>query len=84
MRLLPTCSTLEFLQFNDAAAENLGYTREEFAKLTVHDIDPVYTVQQLTSVLRSDCILARWLYFDERNIGRSPVRCGTLLSMSVM
>ena len=37
--------TLEFLQFNDAAAANLGYTREEFAKLTVHDLDPAYTIQ---------------------------------------
>jgi PAS domain S-box-containing protein len=37
--------TMEFLHFNDAAAENLGYTREEFAQLTVRDIDPAYTVQ---------------------------------------
>jgi PAS domain S-box-containing protein len=36
---------LQFLQFNDAAAENLGYTREEFAQLTVWDIDPAYTIQ---------------------------------------
>jgi len=27
-----------FLEFNDAAAHNLGYTREEFARLTIDDI----------------------------------------------
>ena len=34
--------TFRHLQFNDAAAKNLGYTREEFAQLTVRDIDPDY------------------------------------------
>ncbi len=31
--------TRGFLQFNDAACEGLGYTREEFARLRVEDID---------------------------------------------
>ena len=35
------------LQFNDAAAKDLGYTREEFAKLTIDDIDAVHSPQQL-------------------------------------
>jgi PAS domain S-box-containing protein len=35
------------LQFSDTAAENLGYTREEFAKLTIDDIDAVNSPQQL-------------------------------------
>ena len=43
--------TLEFLQFNDASAENLGYTREEFAKLTVHDIEAIYSHQQLEEMV---------------------------------
>src|ERR1039458_85617 len=43
--------TLEFLQFNDAAAEDLGYTREEFAKLTVYDIEGVYSPQQLDKLI---------------------------------
>ncbi len=43
--------TLEFLQFNDAAAENLGYTREEFAKLTVHDIEAAHSPQQLDKLI---------------------------------
>jgi PAS domain S-box-containing protein len=43
--------TMEFLQFNDAAAENLGYTREEFAKLTVNDIETFYSPDQLRNVV---------------------------------
>ena len=39
--------TQEFLQFNDAAANNLGYTREEFAKLTVHDIEALYSPEEV-------------------------------------
>ena len=37
----------KLLQFNDAAAKDLGYTREEFAKLTIDDIDAVHSSQQL-------------------------------------
>ncbi len=43
--------TLEFLQFNYAAAENLGYTREEFAKLTVYDIEAAHLPQQLDELI---------------------------------
>lgn len=43
--------TMEFLHFNDAAAENLGYTREEFATLTVHDIETGLTPHQLREVV---------------------------------
>jgi len=43
--------TLEFLQFNDAAAENLGYTREEFATLTVNDIEAFVSPQQLRKII---------------------------------
>jgi PAS domain S-box-containing protein len=43
--------TMKFLQFNDAAAENLGYTREEFAELTVYDIEAAYPHQQLDELV---------------------------------
>lgn len=43
--------TLEFLQFNYAASENLGYTREEFAKLTVYDIEGVHHPPQLDELI---------------------------------
>jgi PAS domain S-box-containing protein len=37
----------KLLQFNDAAADTLGYTREEFAKLTIDEIDAVHSAQEL-------------------------------------
>ena len=39
--------TQKFLLFNDAAARNLGYTREEFAQLSFFDIDGLYSRQEL-------------------------------------
>ncbi len=35
------------VEFNDAACRGLGYTREEFARLRVEDVDPLYSVAQL-------------------------------------
>ncbi len=37
--LLVDGERLSFLSFNDAACEGLGYTREEFERLTIQDID---------------------------------------------
>ena len=34
--------TLAFVEFNDAACSGLGYTREEFSRLTLADINPQY------------------------------------------
>ncbi|HZO90899.1 MAG TPA: PAS domain S-box protein [Chthonomonadaceae bacterium] len=36
-----------FVAFNDAACANLGYTPEEFARLTVTDIQAVYNRQKI-------------------------------------
>jgi PAS domain S-box-containing protein len=38
--------SLKFLHFNDEAAHNLGYTREEFSRLSVSDIDESYAFSQ--------------------------------------
>ena len=43
--------TQKFLQFNDAAANNLGYTREEFARLTVYDIEGLYSPEELRGLV---------------------------------
>ena len=50
--------TQEFLQFNDAAANKLGYTREEFARLTVYDIEAVYSPVEVR------CLVANRLAHD--------------------
>ncbi|MEW6220894.1 MAG: PAS domain S-box protein [Thermodesulfobacteriota bacterium] len=34
-----------FIYVNDAACRHLGYSREELLALTVHDVDPVYRVE---------------------------------------
>jgi len=39
----------EILDFNRAAHTDLGYTREEFAKFNVSDIDPVETPEEIRS-----------------------------------
>jgi PAS domain S-box-containing protein len=39
--------TEQFLQFNDAAAKHLGYTPQEFAKLTVFDIEGALQPQEV-------------------------------------
>lgn len=67
--------TLRFLQFNDVAAETLGYTREEFAKLTVFDLDPP-SPSNAISGWWSDCVPAR-RSCSRQNIGPSPAFHGT-------
>ena len=49
--------TLAFVEFNDAACNGLGYTREEFARLTLPDINAQFdradVVARLAEVIRS-------------------------------
>ena len=42
--------SLRFLQFNNAAAKNLGYTREEFARLKLSDIDVGLSMNEMTAM----------------------------------
>jgi PAS domain S-box-containing protein len=43
--------TRRFVEFNDAAYRNLGYTREEFARLEVGDIDCLLTPDEISRAL---------------------------------
>jgi PAS domain S-box-containing protein len=49
--------TAKFVEFNDVAAQQLGYTREEFAKLTLHDVnaeeDEDFAESKMTEMLRN-------------------------------
>ncbi|MCU1314124.1 MAG: domain S-box/diguanylate cyclase protein, partial [Acidobacteriaceae bacterium] len=47
--------TLAFLQVNDAAAHQYGYTREEFLRLTIADIRPGEEFSRLTAELQHTC-----------------------------
>lgn len=55
--LIVNPETAGFIEFNTAAHQQLGYTREEFAKLTIPDIEAKETVletkQQINAVLQS-------------------------------
>ena len=44
--------TLAFVEFNDAACNGLGYTREEFASLTLADINPELDRDALLATMR--------------------------------
>ncbi len=44
--------TLRFVEFNDAACQGLGYSREAFAALTALDIQATLTPEQVKSVIR--------------------------------
>ena len=41
--VLVDTETLKFTEFNDTACKDLGYSREEFARLTVLDINAEYS-----------------------------------------
>jgi len=43
--------TLRFAEFNDAACRELGYTREEFAELTVADVQGVLTSEDVNQLV---------------------------------
>lgn len=45
------CDTLQFLQVNDAAVEQYGYTREEFLSMTAKDIRPAEDIPRLVDVV---------------------------------
>jgi diguanylate cyclase (GGDEF)-like protein/PAS domain S-box-containing protein len=46
-------STLEFLEVNARAVEHYGFSREEFARMTLRDIRPAEDVQELNRVISS-------------------------------
>ncbi|MDG4552994.1 MAG: PAS domain S-box protein [Candidatus Competibacter sp.] len=51
--VLIDAETLRFAQFNEAACHGLGHTREEFAQLTLNDIQGVLTPAQVTERVSS-------------------------------
>jgi two-component system, cell cycle sensor histidine kinase and response regulator CckA len=50
--VLIDAETLSFAEFNDAACERLGYTRQEFGNLTLHDIQGVITRDEVLERVR--------------------------------
>ena len=49
--LLVDHATLGFINFNQAASDALGYTREDFASLTLYDIQAKFTRQEVDEIV---------------------------------
>lgn len=50
--LLVDAETGAFVDFNESAHENLGYTREEFEKLRIPDVEAIESAEKVTKHLR--------------------------------
>jgi PAS domain S-box-containing protein len=61
----------QLLQFNDAAAETLGYTRGEFAKLKIDDIDAASSSQQLDKDFAERLLSGEPAIFERRHRTKS-------------
>jgi PAS domain S-box-containing protein len=85
--LLVDAETLEFTEFNDAACEGLGYTRDEFARLTLSDVQGDMTAEETREKVRVAAATPDGLRFTnrhrhkdgslrERRISNRPVSVG--------
>jgi len=85
--LLVDAETLKFAEFNDAACEGLGYTRDEFARLTLPDVQGELSPDETREKVRIAVATPDGLRFDnrhrhkdgslrDRRISNRPVRVG--------
>jgi PAS domain S-box-containing protein len=85
--LLVDAETLEFTEFNDAACEGLGYTRDEFARLKLSDVQGDMTFEETREKVRIAAATPDGLRFTnkhrhkdgslrERRISNRPVSVG--------
>jgi PAS domain S-box-containing protein len=51
--LLIDCETLRFVEFNDAACHRLGYSRAEFAELTLFDLQGILSSDEVIERVRT-------------------------------
>jgi PAS domain S-box-containing protein len=65
--LLVDAETLEFLEFNDAACESLGYTREEFARLTLADVQGVFSPEQIREIVVRAATLPDGIRYENKH-----------------
>ena len=70
--------TLAFVEFNEAACSMLGYTREEFGRLTIYDVTPAQARDQLRQ--RVHLVQAEGSAHDEVQRSRKD---GSLLDLAI-
>jgi PAS domain S-box-containing protein len=76
--LLVDTRTLRFVDFNEAAHQGLGYTREEFSRLSVPDIQGEHTAEQIVAN-REKIVAGQALSFETLHRHKD----GSLRSVSV-
>ncbi len=85
--LLVDAESMRFIEFNDAACEGLGYTRDEFARLTLPDVQAELTADETREKVRIAAATPDGLRFDnrhrhkdgslrDRHVSNRPVRLG--------
>jgi two-component system cell cycle sensor histidine kinase/response regulator CckA len=71
--------TLAYLAVNDAAVEQYGYSREEFARMTLLDIRPPEDIPALRAMLAKSHPT-----FERRGVWRHRKKDGTLLDVDIL
>ncbi len=65
--LLIDAETMEFTEFNDAACEGLGYTREEFSRLRLPDVQGIMNAGETLAKCRIAARTPEGLSFENRH-----------------
>ncbi|SPF43037.1 PAS/PAC sensor hybrid histidine kinase (fragment) [Syntrophobacter sp. SbD1] len=81
--VLVDCETLRFVDFNDAACNSLGYSREEFAGLSLFDIQGGLTLDEFTQRVR-DIVKAEYSNFENQQRRKDGTICDVLVSNQVI
>jgi PAS domain S-box-containing protein len=75
--------TLRFVDFNDAACDGLGYSRQEFAALTLFDIQAAMTREEVGK--RAEALLkSGHAYFENRQRGKDGTVRDVVISNRVI
>jgi PAS domain S-box-containing protein len=93
--LLIDAQTMEFTEFNDAACEGLGYTREEFARLRLCDVQGTHERQRDAGKVPAGGQPPRRLRFEnqhrckdgslrDRHVSNRPVQVGGRTCLAVV
>ncbi len=81
--VLVDCETLRFVKFNNAASNGLGYSKEEFAQLTLFDIQAILTREEFTERVR-EVVEAGHAKFENQHRHKDGALCDVLVSNRVI
>jgi two-component system sensor histidine kinase/response regulator len=81
--VLIDAETLRFAEFNEAACRGLGYTREEFAQLTLNDIQGSLTPEEVAERVQSLLEQGGGFYENVQRCKSGAVRCARVANRVV-